>query len=238
MDAGTTGIVEHPTRLHAFFDDDASPGDLTERFAAFTPEFRTELAHDYQADFEASWQSRRIGERFFLAAPWSTDLTPPGRIRLEYLPGMACGTGEHPCTQLCLQALERVVRPGDHVLDIGVGSGILSIAALLLGASTVIACDIDPGAVAVAQDAFRQRNLDVALFVGSTRALAGPAFDVILANISAATVKGLAKEFERLGRTGARVIASGFREWEPAPIDAGEVLTQDAWQCLVKYRHE
>ncbi len=70
--------------------------------------------------------------------------TPPGRLRLEIYPGMACGTGRHPATQLCLQAIERYVRPGARVLDVGSGSGILSDAARLMGAASVIGCDIDP----------------------------------------------------------------------------------------------
>ena len=66
------------------------------------------------------------GERFFLVPPWCDDPAPPGRLRLEIYPGMACGTGRHPATQLCLEALERTVRPGMTLVDVGTGSGILS----------------------------------------------------------------------------------------------------------------
>jgi ribosomal protein L11 methyltransferase len=66
-------------------------------------------------------------------APWSEQAAPPGRVRLEIEPGMACGTGRHPATQLCLEAMERFVRPRSRVVDIGTGSGILARAATLLG---------------------------------------------------------------------------------------------------------
>lgn len=105
---------------------------------------------------------------------WNREPTPPGRLRLEVNPGLAGGTERHLCTQMCLEAMERWVRPGDSLLDVGVGSGILSVAARLLGARYVAGCDIDAEALAVASetraaglfagsaDAVRSRSLDVA----------------------------------------------------------------------------
>src|ERR1700691_2629248 len=91
-----------------------------------------------------AWPPLCVGERFYLVAPWHAAVqAPAGRMRLEIYPGMACGTGRHPATQLCLQAIERYVKPGAQVLDVGSGSGILSDAARLLGAGVVIACDVD-----------------------------------------------------------------------------------------------
>ena len=75
-----------------------------------------------------------VGERLFLAPPWSEETVPDGRVRLIHNPGLACGTGEHPCTQMALAAMERIVKPGDRVADIGTGSGILAIGAALLKA--------------------------------------------------------------------------------------------------------
>src|SRR5204863_7377462 len=101
---------------------------------------------DWVQATQDAWPPLFVGEKFFVVAPWRTEPTPPGRLRLEINPGIQCGTGQHPCTQLCLQAMERVLRPGDRVLDVGSGSGILSIAAALLGAAMVVACDLDPEA--------------------------------------------------------------------------------------------
>ena len=115
-----------------------------------------------------------VGERFFLVPEWRDDPAPPGRFRIAVNPGMAFGTGVHETTQLCIEALERVVRPGIAVLDVGTGSGILAQAARLLGAAKVYACDIDPVAVAIAGNGF----------IGSVNAVASAKVDVVVANIS------------------------------------------------------
>src|SRR5271157_1715142 len=147
---GTCGIQEEPGGLRAFFDD-GEPLELVERFRNCEPILRQEDSVDWEQVSRDAWPPLEIGERFFLVPPWRDDATPPGKLRLEMTPGMACGTGHHPATQLCLEALERVVKPGDTVVDVGCGSGILSVAAALLGAKKVVACDIDPEAAGLAK---------------------------------------------------------------------------------------
>ncbi len=140
---------------------------LLERFAEFSPELREEEPTDWEQVTRDAWPPLCVGERFYLVAPWDeTAPTPPGRLRLEIYPGMACGTGRHPATQLCLQAIERYVKPGTRVLDVGSGSGILSDAARLVGAGCVVGCDIDPDAVRIARERVR-----VPMFVGSADAV-------------------------------------------------------------------
>jgi ribosomal protein L11 methyltransferase len=149
-----------------------------------------------------------VGQKFFVVAPWRREPTPPGRFRLEINPGMQCGTGQHPCTRLCLEAMEGLIRPGDRVLDVGTGSGILAIAARMLGAATVVACDIDPDAAH-----------EAAFFIGSVDAVRSDAFDVVVANISEIVMGELNPEFERVAR---RRILSGFQDHR------GE------WTCVVE----
>lgn len=85
-----------------------------------------------------------VGDRLVVLAPWHKHKVPPGRVPIYIEPGSAFGTGYHASTQIALRLLEKYLKPGDKVLDVGTGSGILSIAALKLGAAKVIARDIDP----------------------------------------------------------------------------------------------
>ena len=198
-EAGTAGIVEGHGFLEAFFED----AESARRFGQPT----SVPDRDWVRQTQDAWPPMLVGERFFLVTPWRTEPTPPGRIRLEINPGMQCGTGQHPCTRLCLEAMERVVRHGDSVLDVGSGSGILSIAAKLLGAGRVIACDLDPEAAK-----------PVPFFVGSADAVRSGAFDVVAANISEDVLGPLRPDLERVAR---KRILSGFQD------EAGD------WACIV-----
>jgi ribosomal protein L11 methyltransferase len=198
-EAGTAGVVEGHGYLDAFFEDE----EVARRFGE--PHASPEI--DWVQRTEDAWPPLLVGERFFVVAPWRTEETPEGRIRLEINPGLQCGTGQHPCTRLCLEAMERAIRPGDSVLDVGSGSGILSIAATLLGAGRVVACDIDPEAAR-----------PVPFFVGSVDAVRSDAFDVVVANINEDVIGEMRPEFERVARTR---ILSGFQD------------ERDEWACVL-----
>jgi ribosomal protein L11 methyltransferase len=189
-EARTLGISEGDGHMLAYFEDE----EVASRFG----EPRLEPEVDWVQRTEDAWPPLLVGERFFLVAPWRKEPTPQGRIRLEINPGLQCGTGQHPCTRLCLEALERAIRPGDSVLDVGSGSGILSIAAKLLGAGRVVACDLD-------EDAARS----VPFFIGSANAVRSGAFDVVVANINEDVIGVLRPEFERVAH---KRILSGFQD--------------------------
>jgi ribosomal protein L11 methyltransferase len=197
-EAGTAGIIEHDGWLEAFFEDAA----VAARFGNPVP---AENRDWVQATYDA-WPPLLVGKKFFVVPPWCTERAPPGRFRLEINPGLQCGTGQHPCTRLCLEAMEQILRPGDSVLDVGTGSGILSIAAKLLGAGCVVACDIDPEAAKMAP-----------FFVGSVDAVRSDSFDVVVANISEEVVGAMRPDLERVAR---KRILSGFQNEE------GE------WSCI------
>jgi ribosomal protein L11 methyltransferase len=189
-DAGTVGLIDHDGWVEAFFEN--------EQAAARFGDPRKSDETDWVEETYRAWPPTLVGEKFFLVAPWRREPTPPGRIRLEINPGLQCGTGQHPCTKLCLEAMERIVQPGDSVLDVGTGSGILSIAAELLGAGRVIACDIDPDAAKA-----------VPFFIGSVDAVRSNSFDVVVANISEEVLGPMRAEFERVAQ---RRILSGFQD--------------------------
>jgi ribosomal protein L11 methyltransferase len=230
QDYATVGITEEDCGLRAFFQSDQNAVSLLQRFAEFSPELRHEEAIDWERTTREAWPPVLVGERFFLVAPWDADsIAPPGRLRLEIYPGMACGTGRHPATQLCLQAIERYVQPGASVLDVGSGSGILSDAARLVGAGSVVGCDIDADAVGIAS-----QRVHLPTFVGSAEAVRSGWADVIFANIDAATLELIAPELERVRKPQSTLILSGFPEWDvPEGFSPLEILSLEEWRCFI-----
>jgi ribosomal protein L11 methyltransferase len=225
---GTTGIVEEAGGLRSFFDD-KDRLHLVDSLASDAPELREEQAIDWAQATRDAWPPSAVGQRFFLAPPWCTEATPPGRLRLPIYPGMACGTGRHPATRLALQAIEQHVRPGDRVADIGTGSAILASAAALVGAGQVIGCDVDPAAIGIARE-----RTSIPLFVGSAGAIRSAWADVVIANIDAATIEELAAEFARIRKPDSVLILTGFPEWDvPVGLRARESRKCDEWVCLV-----
>jgi len=224
-ECGTTGIVEEEGGIRAFFDNLSQ----IHRFDGQNPEVRQEKEVDWAQATRDSWPPITVGKRFFLAPPWCTEPTPAGRLRLPIFPGMACGTGRHPATQLALEAIERHIRAGDAVADIGTGSGILAAAAALVGAGRVIGCDVDPDAVRIASE-----RLGAPLFVGSASALRTRFADIVIANIDAATIETLAVDLARIRKPDSKLILTGFREWDiPEGFVAKESNKRDEWVCLV-----
>jgi ribosomal protein L11 methyltransferase len=138
-------------------------------------------------------------------------------------PSMGFGTGHHASTRLCLRALQHVPVAGRAVLDVGTGSGVLAIAARKLGASRVLAVDVDPDALQSARE-----NLDLngeggridLRGVDLTRDTLGETFDVILANLTGAGLTRMSRQFAASARPGARLIASGFQADEQAAVAA------------------
>jgi len=228
-ESGTTGIIEEEGRIRAFFEPPADTAQLLLRFAEFAPELREEQPADWAQISRDAWPPLCIGERFFLVPPWCGEPTPSGRLRLEIYPGMACGTGRHPATQLCLEAIEKYTRPGDCVLDVGTGSGILSAAAALVGAGVVAGCDIDLEAVVVARE--RIRTL---LFAGSAEAIRPRWADVIVANIDSATIERIGADLARVRKPQSTLILSGFPEWDvPEGFQPKEIFRREEWVCLI-----
>ena len=137
----------------------------------------------------------RVGHHVVLKPSWEEFVAQPGDLIVELDPGMAFGTGLHPTTRLCIAALEEVVQPGDTVLDVGTGSGVLSIVAAKLGATSILATDIDPIAVQVTHENVAINGLTVgdAFQIRQESIPAGLAghFQLIVANILAEVIVGL-----------------------------------------------
>ena len=171
-----------------------------------------------------SWQKYytplSVGEKLYIVPQWLRDEpVPAGRTAVYLNPGLTFGTGNHASTQLCLEGLERAVKPGDRVLDLGCGSGILTIASLLLGAKEAAGVDIDPKAVDVAyenagfngigKDRLAALHGDVLSDRMLERRLGGEKYQVVLANIVADVIIPLSAKAGQFLAPGGLFLCSG-----------------------------
>ncbi len=177
---------------------------------------RTVHEEDWANAWKEHFHVQRVG-RIVVRPPWRRHRARAGELVITLDPGMAFGTGQHPTTRMCLLALQERLRPGDRLLDIGTGSGILSIAAVLLGASGVVALDIDPLAVDIAKTNIEANGvaerISVAMgSVGGAWPFAGAdsPFDCLVANIVSATIVELAGGLVGSLRDGGIGIAGGI----------------------------
>ncbi|MDI6857313.1 MAG: 50S ribosomal protein L11 methyltransferase [Dehalococcoidia bacterium] len=191
----------------------------------------------------------RVGERVVVCPAWRRYRARSGEVVIRLDPGMAFGTGQHPTTRMCLVALERRVRAGCRLLDLGAGSGILAIAAAKLSAREVVALDTDPLAIAVAEKNVALNGVggQVTVRPGSVgeKWPASPPFrpfDCLVANINADTIVRLAPALVAALREGGVGIVSGIidekeegcrRALESAGARIVEVMADGDWRTLV-----
>lgn len=199
------------------------------------PEVRRLAEEDWANAWKQQYHVLRIGRRTRIVPAWEAYEEGPGEVVVRLEPGMAFGTGLHPTTRLCLEALEDSVVPGCTVLDVGTGSGILAIAAARLGAASVLALDTDPVAVTVAREngernqvsslvTFRQGSVGRA--PGWSLGGAGDAFflleegtfDRVVVNILAPVIVSLAGGLAARTAPGGELIASGIIETQEADV--------------------
>lgn len=245
--------------LKAYFPPDIQQAQLVEQLAErlawlatlipglepVVPEIRRIRAEDWAESWKQHFGIQRIGSRLVVRPSWEEYTPEPQDAVLTLDPGMAFGTGSHATTRLCLEALAELYETGpgpQRVLDVGTGSGILAVAAALLGARKVLGCDIDATACRVALDNARQNGVErqVAVTRDPLETLEGN-FEVVLANILAEENARLAAELvNRLAVGGALILSGILNEKEQLVIDAfdGRGLTgpdirrQDEWSCL------
>ena len=219
---------------------------------------QVELANLKDEDWENNWkqyyQPLAIGEKLLVVPQWLDPENPEGRIPVRLDPGMIFGTGAHASTQMCMIALEQAIHGGERVIDLGSGSGILSIAALLLGAATATGVDIDPKAEDIARenaainrlysDRFQAVTGDVIGDPSMMKQLSEGGYDLVLANIVADVIIPLSPVVPHFLRPNSLFICSGILnvrlEEVKAAIEAAgmhilAVNTMDDW-CQITAR--
>ena len=155
VDEGLAQRMKGASRVKFYVPDSDEGQKQLRQYLAGLEEYEPQTVSLREEDWATSWQKYYqpipVGKRVYIVPDWMRgEPVPDGRAPLYLNPGLTFGTGAHPTTQLCLELLEEVLRPGDKVLDLGCGSGILAIAALGLGASRAVGVDIDPKAADVA----------------------------------------------------------------------------------------
>jgi ribosomal protein L11 methyltransferase len=191
----------------------------------------------------------KISERFTIVPTWEI-YTPVSsdELIIELDPGMAFGTGTHPTTVMCIQALERTVRPGDRVIDVGTGSGVLTIAAAMLGAEDIRAYDLDEVAVTTARLNIKLNKVNDRVTISQNNLLdgvEGNSADVVVANILAEVILRFTKDVARVVKRGGSFIASGIIKQKKdlvkeALVEAGfeitETILMEDWVALIAKR--
>ena len=188
-----------------------------------------ETANVDDEDWAENWKKQyvpfRLGTHLVVKPGWETYAPQPGDKIIELDPGMAFGTGTHETTGLCAALLEEYIKPGDRVVDVGTGTGILAICASLCGAGDVLATDIDPIAVRVARENIAINHLETAIRTrqGDLLNAVDEIFDIAVANIIADVICGLAAPIRAHIRENGLFICSGIaREKQEKVLNALE----------------
>ncbi|BCX80673.1 ribosomal protein L11 methyltransferase [Methylomarinovum caldicuralii] len=203
------------TRATALFDPDTDTHAIADQLQAEFPQLQDWL-HETLADqpWERAWLEHFQPLNFGRLWVCPSGQTPPDpdAVCLTLDPGLAFGTGTHPTTALCLEWLAEAPLAGKTVIDYGCGSGILAIAALLLGAERAVACDIDPQALSATYDNALKNRVADRLHCCDPERMPGEAADIVIANILAGPLVELAPRLTALTRSGGRLVLSGLLE--------------------------
>jgi ribosomal protein L11 methyltransferase len=236
-DAEDEGTPVEPVRVYGYLPIDAGLEEKRQRLTEAlwhlgqiqelpSPTYRTIADEDWMAVWKQHYHPIQIGERLLILPAWM-EQTPPERVAVRIDPSMAFGTGTHPTTQLCLQMLEKHLNPGEDIIDVGCGSGILSIAALKLGARHALAVDIDELAIrSTLENAATNEVADrLECGTGSVTEIIQGQFSianapVVLANILAPVILRLFEAgLTQLVASGGRLILSGILDEQVPDVE-------------------
>ncbi len=206
---------------------------------------------DWAESWKENYPPQLVGERLVVLPYWVSDADTQGRLPIILDPGLTFGTGAHPSTQMVMEVMEKTIRPGDKCLDLGSGSGILSIAALRLGAQSAVGVDIDPKAEGIARENAAYNGFTAPEFLAETgnvtadkkmmQRLSQDSYRVVLVNIVADVIIGLAPILPAFLKEESLLICAGIldsrlEDVQKALQQAGLTITQvkakEDWRCV------
>jgi ribosomal protein L11 methyltransferase len=261
LDRGDEAVLEpqvgemrlwQDTLVRALFDAETDAAGNLGRLAAALGPHITQSARVHSVEdriwervWLADWKSMRFGARLWVCPTSAPAPKEPDAVVVRLDPGLAFGTGTHPTTALCLEALEGLDLSGKSVLDYGCGSGILSVAALKLGAAQALAVDIDPQAL-IASGENARRNGVAALLTTARPGTPLPRFDCVIANILAATLIDLLPVLAGACKSGADLLLSGVLVSQADTVAAAYapqfapqgMMHREDWCCLHARRRD
>lgn len=230
--------------VHVYISPEENPLEavsfLSERFKSENIEHEIDTISCRNEDWENNWKQYfhpiPVGKKLLIHPKWEEKCESYDRVVLEIEPGLAFGSGTHETTRLCLETLENYITPDTTVLDIGCGSGILSIASLLLGAKKAVGVDIDALAVKTAKENAAENGFTSSqyeVFQGNLTDKVDGKFDVIVANIVADVIIRFCKDVARYMNDGAVFITSGIIDTREQ--DVIEAFKENGFE--IKARH-
>lgn len=230
--------------LDLYREEFQSRGLTDEELGSWDFELEEKKTEDWSQKWKEKWDVTHVTDKIAVVPDWIDYKPKENEVIIKLEPGCAFGTGTHQTTQLCMKALEKYMNKGDKVADIGMGSGILSILAKKLGATSVYGCDTDDTVIEVAKENAKKNNVEATFDLGSADKI-NDKFDFVCANILHFVLAEIMGDLKNLMKTGALMSLSGILDekkqmvidaYEKENLELVEEIHQDQWTSFVVKR--
>lgn len=230
--------------LDLYREEFQSRGLTDNELGSWDFEIEEKKTEDWSQKWKEKWDVTHVTDKIAVVPDWIDYKPKENEVIIKLEPGCAFGTGTHQTTQLCMKALEKYMNKGDKVADIGMGSGILSILAKKLGATSVYGCDTDDTVIEVAKENAKKNNVEATFELGSADKI-NDKFDFVCANILHFVLAEIMGDLKHLMKTGAMMSLSGILDekkqmvidaYEKENLELVEEIHQDQWTSFVVKR--
>lgn len=230
--------------LDLYREEFQSRGLTDDELGSWNFELEEKKTEDWSQKWKEKWDVTHVTDKIAVVPDWIDYKPKENEVIIKLEPGCAFGTGTHQTTQLCMKALEKYMNKGDKVADIGMGSGILSILAKKLGATSVYGCDTDDTVIEVAKENAKKNNVEATFELGSADKI-NDKFDFVCANILHFVLAEIMGDLKNLMKTGAMMSLSGILDekkqmvidaYEKENLELVEEIHQDQWTSFVVKR--